>query len=333
MEVCKNSDIPHDEWWEFISGSDNATAFQTPEFYQFYNSVPGCSADATAIYERGKINALLVITNQRTAGLSGFFSKRAIAYGGPVLGQSSDALLTELIIRSTQSLKGNPIYLEIRNNNDYSAYKRAYSGMAWRYVPYLNISLDCKGKTMDDILKGMTYNRRREIRLSVEAGATVHECTSDNELREFYLILSNLYETRVKLPLPSYDFFRLFREKQIGPVFIVRHNEKVIGGSVCPCLPGRSINTLYYCGLRDYHKRIYPNHLAVMGPLEYAVRNKIDLLDFMGAGLPSKNYGVREYKKEFGGQLREYGRYVKILNPVLYYLGKSVLSIKKKSRK
>jgi len=53
----------------------------------------------------------------------------------------------------------------------------------------------------------------------------------------------------------------------------------------------------------------------------------------MGAGLPSKNYGVREYKKEFGGQLREYGRYVKILNPVLYYLGKSVLSIKKKSRK
>jgi len=330
MEILRNNDIPYTEWIRFLSGCGNATAFQTPDFFHFYNSVPGCSAEATALYDRGEIIALLVVTFQKTSGLSGFFSRRAIAYGGPVLKDSPDEILSRLIKESMRGFTGDPIYFEIRNNSNYSIYNKAFLQSGWKYLPYQNIIADCKGMTTDDILKGMSYNRRREIRLSREAGATVSECKSDMELRELYSILSGLYKNKVKLPLPSFDFFRLFVEKKIGPVFIVKHNEKVIGGSICPCLPGRSIYTLYYCGLRNYQKKIYPTHMAVLGAFEYAVSNGIGVVDFMGAGLPSKDYGVREYKKEFGGQLREDGRYFKIMHPVLYYTGKAALNIYKR---
>ena len=42
----------------------------------------------------------------------------------------------------------------------------------------------------------------------------------------------------------------------------------------------------------------------------------------MGAGKPDKAYGVRNYKLAFGGDLAEHGRFINILNPILYKLGK-----------
>ena len=53
----------------------------------------------------------------------------------------------------------------------------------------------------------------------------------------------------------------------------------------------------------------------------------------MGAGKPDENYGVREFKEKFGGELVEYGRFIRINNPLLYKLGTSALSILKQIKK
>jgi len=50
-------------------------------------------------------------------------------------------------------------------------------------------------------------------------------------------------------------------------------------------------------------------------------------LDFMGAGKPETEYGVRKYKMGFGGELFEEGRFQKIMNPGLYKLGKFGISV------
>ena len=42
----------------------------------------------------------------------------------------------------------------------------------------------------------------------------------------------------------------------------------------------------------------------------------------MGAGVPDKPYGVRDFKMEFGGEVVEYGRYLHIRKPLLYKIGK-----------
>ncbi len=328
MQVLRNDDISITEWNEYLADNSFASPFQSHSFFDFYKSVPGCFANATALYDKGKIVALVVVTFQQEKGIMGFFSRRAIVYGGPVVNQSPE-ILEFLLKQNIFSFERTPIYAEIRNSWDYSTYSPVYSNQGWKYLPYLNIILDCAGQTIDDMLAQMSYNRRREIKLSLNEGASVSECNSEDELREFYLILSELYRKQVKLPIPSFTFFRLFREKEIGPVFIVKHNDRIIGGSVCPCLPGRTINTLYYCGLRNYHKRIFPTHLAVLGAIEYALRNKVPRLDFMGAGQPSKYYGVREYKKEFGGSSVEYGRFLKVIQPGFYRLGRIGLSLKR----
>ena len=91
-----------------------------------------------------------------------------------------------------------------------------------------------------------------------------------------------------------------------------------------------TINTLYYTGLRNYHKKIYPTHLAVLGALEFGIENKLKMLDLMGAGKPNVAYGVRDYKLKFGGDLVENGRLTYILNPLLFKIGTFGLSVMKK---
>ena len=46
----------------------------------------------------------------------------------------------------------------------------------------------------------------------------------------------------------------------------------------------------------------------------------------MGAGNPNKNYGVRDFKSRFGGQLVEYGRFMYIADNMLYRLGKTIIN-------
>ena len=44
--------------------------------------------------------------------------------------------------------------------------------------------------------------------------------------------------------------------------------------------------------------------------------NSFHIFDFGGAGKPDKNYGVREFKRQFGGKLVNPGRNKKIYSPI-----------------
>jgi lipid II:glycine glycyltransferase (peptidoglycan interpeptide bridge formation enzyme) len=61
--------------------------------------------------------------------------------------------------------------------------------------------------------------------------------------------------------------------------------------------------------------------------MKYAIDNRLQHFDFMGAGNPNQPYGVRDYKEKFGGKLVEHGRYRKITKPFLFILGKISLKI------
>jgi lipid II:glycine glycyltransferase (peptidoglycan interpeptide bridge formation enzyme) len=65
--------------------------------------------------------------------------------------------------------------------------------------------------------------------------------------------------------------------------------------------------------------------MATWAAMEFANNNHIPIFDFMGAGIKGLDYGVRDYKSRFGGELVEYGRFIKIADPILYKIGRFVL--------
>jgi lipid II:glycine glycyltransferase (peptidoglycan interpeptide bridge formation enzyme) len=324
--ILENNNINREKWRDAVN-SDFASPFQTPEYYDTINQIEGYSAEAFAYEENEELKIISVLVIYKEKGVKAFFSKRAILYGGPLLSEVSQDEFSLFLSELKARLKSRVIYIEIRNFFDYSKYDETFKKKKWDYLPYVNLQLDLKDQTKETILKKFKYNRRREIKQSISNDASYNQTNDLNDAMLVYNILEDLYKERVKLPIPPFSFFKKQIEKGIIKVFIVKHDGIIIGGSYCPVLDKKGIYTFYYCGAREYHKTIFPTHLAVLAAMEYAIENDIPRFDFMGAGLKDEKYGVRSYKKAFGGELVEHGRYIKILKPRLYKIGKFGLKI------
>ena len=153
-------------------------------------------------------------------------------------------------------------------------------------------------------------------------GAKIIYTPTIDQVRAFYTILQDLYQTKVKTPLWSWEFFeRLYYIENNAKYILVELDGKIVGGTVCVCLPGKAVYEWYACGLDNCRDDIRPLSVAIWGEMQYAAENGYPLFDFMGAGKPDEPYGVRDFKAEFGGELVEHGRFLCIRKPLLYKIG------------
>ncbi len=327
MEVLLNDQIPINSWDTLVRTSPYSTPFQTIEFYRLFNSVPGLSATAIAITNSGLLLALAVVTLQKEQGIKGYFSRRAIIYGGPLFNNDHPEGLELLLEQISIKIKGKAIYLESRNFSDYSSCKNVFYQFGFKYVPWLNFKLATED--LESMTKAASNSRIRQIRKAIKGGVTWGEARNHDEVMSFYEILSVLYRRKIGKPLFPLEFFKNFFDSGIGKYLLIWYNNKLIGGIMCPILKGKTIYELYVCGLDEDYKEQYPSVMATWAAMEYANQNNIPLFDFMGAGEPENQYGVREFKARFGGELIEYGRFLKINNHFLYNLGKLGLKVKR----
>ena len=115
-----------------------------------------------------------------------------------------------------------------------------------------------------------------------------------------------------------------------GKILLVKKDEKVIGGIMCPILNNQTIYEWFVCGLDvNYHEQ-YPSVLATYSAMAYAHKNGISRFDFMGAGTPDTAYGVRDFKARFGGELVEHGRYRFVSRQFLYKCGELGVTLLKR---
>jgi lipid II:glycine glycyltransferase (peptidoglycan interpeptide bridge formation enzyme) len=160
------------------------------------------------------------------------------------------------------------------------------------------------------------------VKKAIKNGAEICEASSEQEIRDWYLILRQLYRQKVRTPLWSEAFFLQFYRSGVGKFLLVKYEGKVIGGMMCPVFADKAIYEWYVCGLDEEYKEQYPSVMATYAAIEYAKQKGIPMFDFMGAGKPDIPYGVRDFKMEFGGEQVEHGRYVCVQKPILYRIGK-----------
>jgi lipid II:glycine glycyltransferase (peptidoglycan interpeptide bridge formation enzyme) len=341
IKLLTYHNIDQQQWQSLIKASATATWFQTPESYAFYASVPDeMEPFAIGVSEDNKLQGLIVgyITHEKNP-LKQFLTRRAIIVGGPLLDEniSAEALaaLLKALSRSscrysptlTDINRHSPIYIESRNFHDYSKWKTIFEQSGFAYQPHLNFHQDC---TKENILSSMSESRRRQIKKAIKNGVEIVEASSIKEVKAFYDILFDLYRNKIKTPLFAWTFFKDFYIQSYGKYFLVKYQDTIIGGIMCPILQGKAIYEWFVCGLDDVYKNQYPSVMATYAAIEYANEHNIPLFDFMGAGKPREAYGVREFKARFGGELVEHGRFLCVRKPLLYWIGKMGVKLLKK---
>lgn len=314
--------------WKTLLESATSNFFQTPEAISFFEAVGLETFTLVARNESGVVAVLSGII-QKEKGVKSNFTSRAIIFGGPVF--SSEIEEEEIVVlleNLIEKLKTKVIYIEFRNLNDYSAYKNTFNKSGFEYHPHLNFHLDCQDEVL--MKKRMSSSKLRQVKKSIKSGAQIIEAKNIDQIEAYYKILEHLYKTKVKTPLPNLDFFVTLWLRNTSKFFLIEYEKEIIGGIVAPVFESKVIYEWFVCGKDGVFKNIYPSILATWAAMDYASQNGIPRFDFMGAGKPDENYGVRDFKSKFGGTLLEHGRFLKVTKPFLYEVGKTAVKILKR---
>lgn len=318
--------IDREGWARFIDSHPQGNVFQTPPFHSFISADPAYRPFVAAAIsgENGAVGGILQGIVQREKGLASHFSRRAIVWGGPLVRDDDERITSALLDAAIGLLKREVIYLEFRNLFDLKRQRGTFERLGFRYEEHCNFHVALSDR--ERVRRRYSKNRLRQIKKSGDRGASVREAASLEDVREFYSILRDLYARKIRKPLPGRSFFEGFFASGFGVYLVVEHQGRIIGGIMCP-FDHRKVYEWYVCGLDGEVPDVHPSVLATNAAIEWGLERRMSCFDFMGAGAPGQDYGVREFKARFGGELVEHGRYRAIFSPFLYFLGKSAVKV------
>ena len=337
MKILSENNIDRTEWSSLAQSSSTGTWFQTPEAYEFFASQPELFVPFVfAVANNPSLSEAQHSSTPSLQTLRGvcvgyvtveknpikqFFTRRAIIIGGPCLADdATDEEVETLMTAVREQLRSKAIYIETRNFNDYSKWKDAFAKAGFSYQPHLNFHVHTD-RAWENIENNIGKHRRKYIRLSFRDGAIIEENPTIEQVRAYYDILQDLYRTKVKMPLMPWSFFEKLYHMESCKYLLVLYEGQVVGGSTCMLLPGHGVYEWYACGQDGVFKNIHPSSVTKYAGMKYACDNGYAVFDMMGAGKPDEEYGVRDFKAEFGGELIEHGRFQCIAKPLLYKIG------------
>lgn len=320
-----------DAFEQFLQAHPNGNFFQSATFFEFIETVPGYTPFLlVASDESGGIaGSLLGVFQTNGSGVKSWLSRRLIVWGGPLVASATPAQMQAvtrgLLVELKKHASSRSIYVEFRNFFDTGDMQKTFEQSGFEFKPHLNYLV----KTDEEaaVKKRTSSSRIRQIKSSLKLGAEIAEARSEDDVIAFYKILHTLYKEKVKKPLSSPDLFLKFYKANIGKIFVVLYEGRVVGGIMCPVFAGKVIYEWYICGEDGLAQGLHPSVLATWAPIEYGYQHGFDHFDFLGAGKPDQDYGVREFKARFGGEEVSFGRYEMIVNKPLFEVGKLGLKV------
>jgi hypothetical protein len=327
--IVKNDNIDKEAWDKFLELSPMASWFQSYSCYQFYCQLSFLTPFVYAVESVGQLKGLVCGYLIAEGGvIKSKFSRRAIIPGGALFSNDISTEVVELLLVGLKTeLQHKTIYVEFRNLNNYSTYKDVFQRIGFKYKPHLNFHIDLT--TVDEVFSKLSDSKKRQVRQTLKAGVSYEMTRRAEDITEFYKILSELYQNKIKLPLFPVEFFEKIIKDSMGQLIVLKENAIVLGGILC-VVDKNTVYEWFVCGLDQRTQKIYPSALATWAGIKHAIDEGCSRFDFMGAGKPDRDYGVRDFKARFGGDLVEHGRFIYIFKPVVFNLAKWYLKFYKK---
>lgn len=328
--------VSTEEWTNYVIQHPKGNFFHHPAIYEANKLVPDYEPIGLLVVDQNnEIKALLTgFIHTAKGGALSFLSKRLILLQPPLYSdlEALDLVIKELIARFGRQV----VYLELRNSIPLDNKAGAVlTGNGFLYKPHLNFMVDCSVPEL--AWSAISESKRRQIKKAQKNGAVIIEEPGLDQILDFYVILQNFYHHRIKKPLVPFSYFEALYHNKAGEFetkfLLVKYQGKIIGGIICPLSSKKMIHEHYVIGLDQEYKEAYPSVLATWAAIDYAVRHGIAEFDFMGAGDPDNDYGVREFKSKFGGKQIESGRYVLVSSRIKYFLAETGFKLYQKLKR
>jgi serine/alanine adding enzyme len=305
-------------WEQFVYDHPQGNIFQSPDIAavykktKYYTPVTIAAVDADSNTILSLLNGVIIKEFDRF--FFERFTARSIITGGPLfLDNEAGRISVKKIMEYYDSKFGKEVvYTETRNLWDI---KEQIILPGYEYEDHLNYLIDLTAGDQK-IWTKLSKARKYGINKSKKMGVEIHEMNTSDELPILYNLLAETYK-KARHPLADISLFNslfsvLLPKKRVK-IFFAKHEENYIGAIIILIYKNK-IYDLYSCSKVEY-SHYYPSDRLVWHVLEWGSANHYSVFDFMGAGKPQEKYGVRDFKKQFGGTLVNFGRLKKIHSP------------------
>jgi serine/alanine adding enzyme len=180
---------------------------------------------------------------------------------------------------------------------------------------WLNFLLDLRQPTAV-LLAKMSKHRRKGIRFAEKSRVEVSEIASRPEIVSASHMMADTHR-RLRVPFQSIGLFCsayewLFPRGRV--MFLAaRYGHRTVAVRVVLLHDGIAYD--WYSGATTDAAEVHAEEGLVWAAILEAKERGATCFDFGGAGMPTIEYGPREFKRRFGGTLTNFGRFTKVLQP------------------
>jgi serine/alanine adding enzyme len=310
-------------WSSFVQQHPSGSVFHTPEMFDVFQRASGYRPLVLAALDRedNVLALLLSVRVQTLPSILGHVSSRALLYAEPLLrkGDEGSAALNALIAEHDRRMRRSVLFTEVRPLSGDDGQRAALTAQGYQHYAYLNYVSDVS-RPPEELLHKMSKRGRRDLRKGQRQGLCAEDATNLEGIDALYALLQETY-ANVRVPLAGRDLFvnalQILSPVKMLKIFVVKHEGTPIAGTAL--LLHQNTSFFWYAGLRR-GCGLSAMEVIVFAMLEWAHMNGYKTFDFGGAGEPEKEYGVRDFKAKFGGDLVKYGRSRKIYSPWAFAL-------------
>jgi len=301
-------------WREFVQSNPRANIFHTPEMFQVFARAKSCRPTLWATVDgRGRVLALFLPVQMTVLnGLFRLLTTRAVVFGGAlsVPGQEGQQALALLLLEYNRVVKHSVLFTELRNVFDVSDLQPVLNDSGFASEGHLNFLVDVS-RPEAELWKQINSGARRNIQKATKSGVVVEELRDPKEIPAAYAVLRNVYK-RIQVPLPDLSLvqaaFDILHPAGMIRILVARQNGTTLG--VLFLLVHKGVATYWYTGCLREYSALRPADLLVWSALQSCKQLNCHTYDFGGAGRLDEEYGVRDFKAKYGGQLVNFGRNV-----------------------
>lgn len=315
--------VSRQEWQCYVDRHENGTVFHTPYMYDVFSASAEYQAYAFfALDVNGKICGLLTGFYQTVKpGLFGFLSRRSVLLQAPIF-DDSEALRLLLVFYLSHA-KRKAVHSEVRNHYLDNQYRQVCISQGFKWEGHYNI-VKIIPDTYEMLWKETGRKRKDGINKAKKFGFEVCVNTDKSAIDTFYNLLKHKY-LELKLPIPGKLFFEncLRLDTQYSCMFFELKDASVVRVSLLAFVYSGTLYAFYIGTDQDQEfLRKRPVDFFYYEVMRWCVTNSVTHFDWMGAGKPGKEYGVRDFKLQYGGDLVDYGRFIRVHSSLKYCIAK-----------
>ncbi len=310
------------EWEEFVNQHPEGNVFQMPWMYDVYRLTHKQKPFAFFAYDEKKLVGVLVgVYIWNSVFPLSWFTRRQIIVGGPLVLNNDIGIVMALVDALVHETGEKAVYTEVRNLRLGLSLKPSFQDAGFIYESYLGVGIDMNRKS-GELWDSLSPDRKQNIKKMAEVDYYIKDLSDSKDVRDAWNII-RFSIGRCGRPGPQHSLIRsalkspeLESHLRIKGLMISNVLKAVI-----LIITFKNGAYLWYSGNCLSSENKWMRDGLLWEVIQELQGQGIRHFNLGPAGRPGKDFFVRQYKKSYGGMIKETGRYIYVHNWFLWNLG------------